>query len=150
MLSALPIFGQSQLYLDGSQLKHFEALRSTSCVRYGTWQMNVVLWQALRMMRRTGDRIHGSRVVHPHRSQIASAIHQNFTDESDSSMGVWILLRHIRTIFFSNPFWCYESHKNEHESIISCRTPVWLKTAFAVLVQEGGGIGARLVRGKGK
>ena len=40
--------------------------------------------------------------------------------------------------------------KNEHESIISCRTPVWLKTAFAVLVQEGGGIGARLVRGKRK
>ena len=35
-------------------------------------------------------------------------------------------------------------------SIISCRTPVWLKTAFTVLVQEGGGIGARLVRGKGK
>ena len=32
----------------------------------------------------------------------------------------------------------------------TCRTPVWLKTAFAVLVQEGGGIGARLVRGKGK
>ena len=28
--------------------------------------------------------------------------------------------------------------------------PVWLKTAFTVLVQEGGGIGARLVRGKGK
>ena len=26
----------------------------------------------------------------------------------------------------------------------------WLKTAFAVLVQEGGRIGARLVRGKGK
>ena len=34
--------------------------------------------------------------------------------------------------------------------VIICRTPVWLKTAFAVLVQEGGGIGARLVRGKGK
>ena len=33
---------------------------------------------------------------------------------------------------------------------LTCRTPVWLKTAFAVLVQEGGGIGARLVRGKGK
>ena len=33
---------------------------------------------------------------------------------------------------------------------IYCRTPVWLKTAFTVLVQEGGGIGARLVRGKGK
>ena len=29
--------------------------------------------------------------------------------------------------------------------------PVWLKTAFAVLVQDGGGgIGARLVRGKGE
>ena len=35
-------------------------------------------------------------------------------------------------------------------ALSSCRTPVWLKTAFAVLVQEGGGIGARLVRGKGK
>ena len=35
-------------------------------------------------------------------------------------------------------------------AVLFCRTPVWLKTAFAVLVQEGGGIGARLVRGKGK
>ena len=24
-----------------------------------------------------------------------------------------------------------------------CRAPVWLKTAFAVLMQEGGGIGAQ-------
>ena len=31
---------------------------------------------------------------------------------------------------------------------VNCRTPVWLKTAFAVLVQEGGGIGARLAREK--
>ena len=36
------------------------------------------------------------------------------------------------------------------ESFIYCRTPVWLKTFSSVLVQEGGGVGARLVRGKGK
>ena len=44
---------------------------------------------------------------------------------------------------------------------MSCRTPVWLKTAFAVLVQEGGGywctagarkrkIGARVGLGREK